>query len=105
MRDRRPEFDGAFDHVVEHEYASGEYRLREWTGLSERAQSGLGTGVVSADRGCTNADVGDEAEGGVGVAWGGFATAGAQRGGETAHRGGEGRLTVAMVSERTGVRR
>ena len=75
--------------LAENPYASGEYRLREWAGLSERARSGLGTGVVSADQGSTNADVGDEAEGGVGVARGGIATAAAQRGGETAHCGGE----------------
>jgi len=44
-------------------YASGEYRLRESAGLSERARSGLGARVVPAGQGSTNADVGGEAKG------------------------------------------
>ena len=40
-------------------------------------------------KGGTNADVGGEAGGGVGVARGGFAAAAMERGAETPHRGGE----------------
>ena len=45
-------------------YASGVYRLREASGLSERARLGIGTVVVPAGQGSTIADVGEEAESG-----------------------------------------
>ena len=57
--------------------------------MSERARSGLGAGVVPADQGSTVADVGDEAEGRVGVTQCRFAPSAVKRGAETAHRGGE----------------
>ena len=45
--------------------------------------------MVPADQGSTIADVGDEAEGRVGVTQCGFAPSAVERGAETAHRGGE----------------
>ena len=68
------------------EYASGEYRLRESAGMSERVRSGVGAGVVSTSRGDTVADDGCYGEVRVGVAWGAFASAVVEGGAETAHR-------------------
>ena len=70
-------------------YASGEYRLREPTGLSERVRLGLGAGVVPANHGSKVADVGDYTQDGIEVARVGFASAEVERGAEMAHRGGE----------------
>ena len=39
-------------------YASGEYRLREWAGLSERVRLGVSAGVVSTGQRNTVADDG-----------------------------------------------
>ena len=62
--------------------------------------------MVPADQGSTNADVGGEAEGGVGFARGGFASAAAERGGERrrivaeSYRSGE---SASAVARRHGV--
>ena len=59
--------DRTADHAVQG-YASGEDRLRESAGMSERARSGRGTAVVPTNEGGTVADGGHDAEGGRAVA-------------------------------------
>ena len=70
-------------------YASGEDRLLELEGLSERAQSELDAGVVSTSQSDPIADDGYDAEVGAGSLDGGCASAAVERGTEAAHHRGE----------------
>ena len=66
-------------------YASGEYRLRGWSGMSEGVRSGLDTAVVSTSRRDTIADVGCDGEVGGRAAWGNIDSAAVERDAEATH--------------------